>query len=232
MKIQSLRNFCYVCACACALAATTPFNSIAAPQGSSVKIAPPSGGAVTGVRPSAPANQGFTGLLTVMSLARSPNRLPARLQIRTEFGYTREVGVDGGTTITRAGLPALITDAKIGDTVGVVFSGASDHAMRLAFTPRPVQLTPEQIAKQKADADAKTLKSLQNTAGTNAVSQYRLGMKYLKGDGVPKDAAQGKSLLEKSAAQGNEQAKAELVKLNSTASASDTSSTQTNAPTK
>ena len=56
-------------------------------------------------------------------------------------------------------------------------------------------------------------------------------MKYIKGEGVAKDLTVGKLLLEKSAAQGNEEAKAELTKLASTASAT-TSTTQTNAPTK
>ena len=90
--------------------------------------------------------------------------------------------------------------------------------------------TPQQIAKKKADGDAKALKSLQDTAETNSASQYRLGVKYIKGDGAPKDVALGKSLLEKSAAQGNEDAKAELVKLSSSASAAST--TETNAPAK
>jgi len=76
-----------------------------------------------------------------MNLGRTPNRLPARLQVRTEFGYTREVTVDGGTQIMRGGLPALITEAKVGDTVGVVFSGASDRAMSMSFTPKAAQAT-------------------------------------------------------------------------------------------
>ena len=235
MKLSRSNNYCLTYACACALISILP-NPVGAADSSRVRVGQPSGGTVTGVRPSAPANQGFTGQLTSLILAKTLNRLPARIQVRTEFGYTREATVDGGTQITRGGLPALITDAKIGDTVGVVFSGASDRAMRLAFTPKAVQATetPQQLAKKKADADAKTLKYLQDTAETNAASQYRLGLKYIKGDGVPKDAALGKSYLEKSAAQNNADAKAELVKLANTASAgAEASSTaQTNAVAK
>jgi TPR repeat protein len=43
-------------------------------------------------------------------------------------------------------------------------------------------------------------------------AQYALGMRYLKGDGVPQDDAIAKSWLEKSAAQGNAQAKIALIR--------------------
>jgi len=231
MKFKPFNHYCCIYTCAFALPLIISYAALAA-DASRVRVGAPTGGAATGVRPSGPANQGFTGQLTVLSLARNPGRLPARLQVRTEFGYTREATVDGGTQIMRAGLPALITDAKVGDTVGVVFSGASDHAKSVSFTPKAVQptQTPQQIAKKKADGDAKALKSLQDTAETNSASQYRLGVKYIKGDGVAKDVPLGKSFLEKSAANGNEDAKAELVKLASSASAAST--TETNAPAK
>jgi len=223
-KIQ--RFFLVTLAAAHAGFAADPRSMSTTPRGGGVGI-------TSGVRPTAPSNGGFTGQFTSIVPAPNPSGLPARLQIRTEFGYTREVICDGGTRITRAGLPALLKEAKIGDTVGVVFFSATERAVNLAFTPRAVQVreTPAQIAKKKTDAAAKTLKHYQDLADNgDPYGQYRMGLIYLKGEGVTNDVALGRSLLEKSAAQGNDEAKAELVKLAHLSSSSATSSaTQTNA---
>jgi len=159
-----------------------------------------------------PPNQGFTGEVTRIS----PRGGDTILEVRTPFGSVREIVCGPRTQIMRAGHVALISEAKLGDTAGVRLFQSTDRALSVTFTPRAVTVkeTPEQIAKKKADGEAKTLKYYQDLADKgDANGQYRLGMKYIKGEGVTKDSALGRSLLEKSAAQGNEDAKAELAKL-------------------
>lgn len=89
------------------------------------------------------------------------------------------------------------------------------------YTPQPHKLTPEEVAAAKAQADRKkaagdaaTLKFYQEQAEKgDAYGQYRMGIRYLEGDGVPKDLAKARDYLSKAAAQGNKEATAELAKL-------------------
>ena len=89
------------------------------------------------------------------------------------------------------------------------------------YTPQPHKLTPEEVAaakveadRKKAAADAATLKFYQEQAEKgDAYGQYRMGLRYLKGDGVTKDLAKARDYLSKAAAQGNNEAAAELAKL-------------------
>jgi hypothetical protein len=58
--------------------------------------------------------------------------------------------------------------------------------------------------KKKSELAARTLKWHQELAAKgDALGQYEMGKRYLRGDGVEKDPAQAKALFEKSAAQGN-----------------------------
>jgi hypothetical protein len=91
----------------------------------------------------------------------------------------------------------------------------------LDYTPQPHKLTPEEVAaaktqadRKKATGDAATLKFYQEQAEKgDAYGQYRMGIRYLEGDGVPKDLAKARDYLSKAAAQGNKEAAAELAKL-------------------
>jgi hypothetical protein len=189
-------------------------------QGSGARI-------VSEVQPGDPANQGFTGLLTRLD--------QGSLQVRTASGYTREIACDSQTQITRAGRPAKLSEAQIGDTVGVIFFQNTDRVISLSFTPKavPIKETPEQIARKKAQGEANLLRYYQDLAEAgDSYGLYRLGLKYLKGEGVGKDRAVARCLFEKAAAKGYEDAKTELIKLTKTSSSStESTSTQTNAPT-
>jgi TPR repeat protein len=78
--------------------------------------------------------------------------------------------------------------------------------------PRPVD--PAKAAAAKAEKDKKTVEFLQKRAEQGSPSaQYDLGVRYLYGDGVDQDYAQGKKLLEDSAKNGNKQAVAKLQEL-------------------
>lgn len=89
------------------------------------------------------------------------------------------------------------------------------------YTPQPHKLTPEEVAAAKTDADRKkaeidaaTLKfELENSEKGNDLYQYRVGLRYLHGNGVPKDLTKARDYLSKAAAQGNKDAAAELAKL-------------------
>jgi predicted heme/steroid binding protein len=89
------------------------------------------------------------------------------------------------------------------------------------YTPQPRKLTPEEVAAAKTEADRKkavgdaaALRFYQEQAEKgDAYGQYRMGIRYLKGDGVPKDLAKARDYLSKAAAQGNKEAAAELAKL-------------------
>ena len=69
-------------------------------------------------------------------------------------------------------------------------------------------------AMQKAAGEAATLKFYQERAEKgDAYGQYRVGIRYLKGEGVPKDLGKARDYLSKAAAQGNQDAAVELAKL-------------------
>jgi hypothetical protein len=89
------------------------------------------------------------------------------------------------------------------------------------YTPQPRTLTPEEVAaakteadRKKAERDAAILKfELENSEKGSDLYQYRVGLRYLNGNGVPKDLAKARDYLSKAAAQGNKEAAAELAKL-------------------
>jgi hypothetical protein len=74
------------------------------------------------------------------------------------------------------------------------------------YPPQP-DLTPAQIAARKAMVVSNIVFNLK-VAVTNgdAVAEYQLGKRYLKGNGVLQDQAMGKILLQKSADQGDTEA--------------------------
>jgi hypothetical protein len=75
-------------------------------------------------------------------------------------------------------------------------------------------ITKADLANKKAAADAATLKFYQERAEKgDAYGQYRMGLRYLKGEGVPKDLDKARDYLSKAAAQGNQDAATELAKL-------------------
>ena len=89
------------------------------------------------------------------------------------------------------------------------------------YIPPTRKLTPEeaaaakaQAAKKNGGAEAAKLKFDEEQAEDGKdLYQYRMGVRYLKGDGVPIDTAKAIGYLSKSAEQGNQDAKKELAKL-------------------
>jgi hypothetical protein len=82
-----------------------------------------------------------------------------------------------------------------------------------AQPPTPTQLAAakEAAVKQKAEAAAKVLKLDQDLADAgDPFGQYRMGQRYLTGDGVEKDLSKARALLYKSTVQGNTNAAALL----------------------
>jgi len=79
------------------------------------------------------------------------------------------------------------------------------------------QLTEEQKAQAvtaKSQADARVLAFHQELAAKgDAYGEYKMGLRYLNGDGVDKDPQKARDLLGKAAAQGNKDASDELAKL-------------------
>ena len=88
------------------------------------------------------------------------------------------------------------------------------------YTPPARQLTPAEsaaaqaeAAKRNANMDAIKLKFEEEQAENGRdLYQYRMGMRYLKGDGVEKDLTKASEYLRKSAAQGNQDAAKALAK--------------------
>jgi TPR repeat protein len=89
------------------------------------------------------------------------------------------------------------------------------------YIPPPLQLTPEEAAAAKAEAakknagsDAAKMRFEEEQAENGKdLYQYRMGMRYLKGDGVPSDTLKAMDYFSKAVAQGNQDAKRELAKL-------------------
>jgi hypothetical protein len=162
-------------------------------------------------------------------------------------GKTIVVGNEAGLAIriTRAGARASMKDAVVGDSVVVEYTHVPKNVMvgrrpTPTFVPvvRAVSFSPASPAgnavdkgeaeKKKATASAATVKFYQEKAEKgDALGQYRMGLYYLKGDGVPKDIDKARDYLSKAAAQGNQDAAAEIAKF----SAPD-ASVQTNSPPK
>lgn len=201
------------------LSIAAPPKTTSTDQGSGVRI-------VSEVQPGDPPNQGFVGQLTGLE--------EGKLKVKTPFGYTREITCDGQTQVMRSGRPATLSEAQIGDTVGVVFFQNTARILSLTFTPKgvPVIETPEQIARKKAQGEANLLRYYQDLAESgDPYGLYRLGLRYLKGEGVGKDRAVARCLFEKAAAKGNAEAKTELIKMDRTSgSATEATATQTNSP--
>jgi hypothetical protein len=84
--------------------------------------------------------------------------------------------------------------------------------------PPPAPPSREQIreaknaaAKRKADEQSRVLKHHQELADEgDAYGQYRMGQRYLAGDGVERDLIKARDMFEKAAAQGHAEAKKEL----------------------
>jgi hypothetical protein len=75
-------------------------------------------------------------------------------------------------------------------------------------------ITKADLANKKAAVDAAVLKwNQEQSEKGNDFGQYQMGIRYLKGDGVPKDLDKARDYLFKAAAQGNKDAAAELAKL-------------------
>lgn len=100
------------------------------------------------------------------------------------------------------------------------------------YVPPARKLTPEeaaaakaQAAKMSSGAEAAKLKFDEEQAENGKdLYQYRMGVRYLKGDGVPIDSSKALEYFSKAAGQGNENAKKELAKI-----AARSSQAQTNA---
>ena len=95
------------------------------------------------------------------------------------------------------------------------------------YVPPTRKATPAEAAAAKAEAgkklsesDAAKLKFEEEQAEKGKDRyQYKVGMRYLKGDGVPADEIKALDYLYKAAAQGNEEARKALAKVNTEAEA-------------
>ncbi len=86
------------------------------------------------------------------------------------------------------------------------------YPVAVARPPAPVDPVKAQAAKE--EATRKTIEFQKKRAAEgSATAQYDLGMRYLKGDGVEKDEAKGRELLETSAKNENSQAIKKLKEL-------------------
>jgi TPR repeat protein len=97
-------------------------------------------------------------------------------------------------------------------------AGAKDTLPNLdygkVYVPQLTDDQKAQLAQAKSKADAKVLAFHQDLADKgDAYGQYKMGMRYAKGDGVDKDLQKARDLLSKAAEQGNKDAADELTKL-------------------
>ena len=91
-----------------------------------------------------------------------------------------------------------------------------DYGQVISPPPEVVAAAAAKAAEAKRKAAAAVLKLDQEKAAEgSALYQFRLGRRYLAGNGVAMDPVKARELSEKSAAQGNEDAAAELKKLSS-----------------
>jgi Sel1 repeat len=92
--------------------------------------------------------------------------------------------------------------------------GEAIYDVGTPYYPPVVQLTPAQAAAKRMAAESNILAFIELEA-TNGMpdEQRRLGERYLKGKGVPKDEAAGRMWLEAAAEQGNARASNDLAKL-------------------
>jgi TPR repeat protein len=82
------------------------------------------------------------------------------------------------------------------------------------WVPELTEEQKAQAAQAKSKTQSKVLAFHQELADKgDAYGEYKMGMHYLAGDGVDKDVAKARDWLGKSAAQGNQDAAAELAKL-------------------
>ena len=89
------------------------------------------------------------------------------------------------------------------------------------YIPQARKLTAEEVTaakteaqKKKAEMDAAIVKfEMEKSEKSSDLYQYRVGLRYLNGNGVPKDLAKARDYLSEAAAQGNKEAAAELAKL-------------------
>lgn len=102
-------------------------------------------------------------------------------------------------------------------------SGYDLYDYGVDYVPPQRQLAPEEAAAAKAqmnnanaDKEAVKLKFDQEQADKGKdLYQYRMGLRYLNGNGVTNDLAKARVYFAKAAAQGNQEAAAELGKLSS-----------------
>jgi Sel1 repeat len=111
------------------------------------------------------------------------------------------------------------TDFGQPDTLQILKWGPIERPPGLAGTPNPLPSSsqssaPESKAAVKASAKERMLKWHQDLAETgDPFGEYKMGMRHLSGDGVPKDAIKAREWLEKASAHGDSEAAAALKKL-------------------
>lgn len=147
-------------------------------------------------------------------------------------GGSGTVALSGQSTLFEI-VPAFSTQTFHSKYVGEVNLDLPNRGLKLrGFKFRDFKgpsmskvLTPDQMAavkkayadaaaKAKIDAAKKTLEFQQKLADKgDAYGQFKMGIRYLTGDGVDKDPAKARDLLAKSAAQGNKDAADQLTKL-------------------
>lgn len=82
------------------------------------------------------------------------------------------------------------------------------------YVPELTEAQKAQVAQAKSSSDAKVLAWHKELAEKgDAYGEYKMGIRYLNGDGVDKDPVKAKDLLSKAAAQGNKDAADALAKM-------------------
>jgi hypothetical protein len=138
------------------------------------------------------------------------------------INYPGSGGFRAGDTI-RTPIAAMRVSSPVVNSGAdrIVSQGYSFYDYGVDYVPPQRQLTPEETAaaavqavKENSNKVAAKLKFEEEQADNGkALYQYRMGVRYLKGDGVTNDLAKAEEYFFKSAAQGNEDAAAQLRKL-------------------
>ena len=118
----------------------------------------------------------------------------------------------GHSAISQSGDLWTTNNAPSGRSISVTV-----YDMGVDYFPPPHVLTPAEqkaAAKKHADQEKKTIQWLFNQATNGSASaETSLGLRYLKGQGVPKNEAAGIQWLQKASAHGDTEATAKLAQL-------------------
>jgi TPR repeat protein len=166
---------------------------------------------------SAPSDKAFLGkVISIQPIFVEDEFRSAKITVLSESGLETTYTVLKDTKIMKNGGLCTIKVGKAGDTcAGVMIqNGPALRTLTFSDPPKAVTTSPEESKKRKEAAEANALKWHQQLADKgDPYGQYRMGVRYLKGDGVTNNVELARDYLSKSAAQGYADASAELLKM-------------------